>query len=339
MRKPVFIVLSVAALLCTASFAGDRKVIDEKAELQDRLVELEHGRAALKATNLQQLRSELENTLLERRLTGAEATGVSYTFSTDPEDLQPLTESKWLFEYKIITKFDMTIDFGGTVQTDADGYAYLTCSDKYGNQGIVMYTHDVPSNPYVSGDVFSVVIDRSSLFSFLTFQVDGASADGFYMHQVKSTGDYSNTYPLTGTLLSASSPDPDPMPPTPSPGSWLEVPGILHQVACGDFNGDGKTDIAGVTSTGQIFYSVDCSTWQSVSGRLSQITAGDFDGDGRDDLAGLTNDGQIFFTTDLQNWQNVPGAFNQLASGDLDGDGRDEIVGVTSSGQIYYNLD
>jgi hypothetical protein len=121
--------------------------------------------------------------------------------------------------------------------------------------------------------------------------------------------------------------------------SWKNLPGTLSQVTSGDFNGDGMADLAGVTSAGQIYYTLDFSNWYNIPGTLAQITSGDFNGDGKDDLAGVTSLGQIYYTTDLQNWKNVWGTLSQITSGDFDGDGKDEIAGVTSYGQIYYHLD
>lgn len=121
--------------------------------------------------------------------------------------------------------------------------------------------------------------------------------------------------------------------------SWLSLPGTLCQVASGDFNADGKSDLAGVTASGQIFYTLNYSTWQQIPGSLAQITACDLNGDGKDDLAGVTYSGQIFYSTDLQNFKNIPGTLSQLSCGDFDGDGLDELVGLTSSGQIFYHLD
>jgi len=104
-----------------------------------------------------------------------------------------------------------------------------------------------------------------------------------------------------------------------------------------DFNGDDLSDLAGLTSGGNIFYSINRSTWTQIPGVLDQIVAGDFDGDSLSDLAGLTSNGLIFYTTDLSTWTQIPGALNQLVVGDFDGDGKlDDLAGLTSVGTIYY---
>ncbi len=103
-----------------------------------------------------------------------------------------------------------------------------------------------------------------------------------------------------------------------------------------DFNGDGETDMAGLTSTGLIFYTTNRSTWRQIPGRLDQLVVGDFDGDGLSDLAGLTSDGLIFYTTDRSTWTQIPGVLEQLFVGDFNGDGISDLAGLTSNGLIFY---
>ena len=47
-----------------------------------------------------------------------------------------------------------------------------------------------------------------------------------------------------------------------------------------DFDGDGNDDIAGLNSTGQIYYTTDLSTWTNIPGTFTAIATGDLDGDG-----------------------------------------------------------
>ena len=35
--------------------------------------------------------------------------------------------------------------------------------------------------------------------------------------------------------------------------TWINIPGALAQLVAGDFNGDGKADLAGLAGNGQIF--------------------------------------------------------------------------------------
>jgi|GEM_PF-5749006 len=120
------------------------------------------------------------------------------------------------------------------------------------------------------------------------------------------------------------------------------VPSIIgntQRVTTGDLNGDSKADLIGVTSTGQIFYTLDLYNWQSVSGTLAQVTAGDLNGNGVANLAGLSSGGEVYYTLDLWNWPNIPGQLAKLTCGDLNGDRKAELAGLSSTGDIYYTTD
>ncbi len=93
---------------------------------------------------------------------------------------------------------------------------------------------------------------------------------------------------------------------------WINVPGQLSQLRAADLDGDGSADLAGLTATGQIFYSSNLLTWTHIPGTLSQLLAGDLDGDGQADLAGLTSTGQVFYSTNLATWNHIPGTLAQL---------------------------
>ncbi len=103
-----------------------------------------------------------------------------------------------------------------------------------------------------------------------------------------------------------------------------------------DFDGDGLSDLAGITSAGSIFYTADLQTWANVPGALSQLVVGDFDGDGLSDLAGLALNGSIWATTDLLTWVNIPGQLKKLVVGDFNNDGRSDLAGLTANGLIYF---
>ncbi len=117
-----------------------------------------------------------------------------------------------------------------------------------------------------------------------------------------------------------------------------EVSGIAGQRSgvLSDFDGDGLSDLAGLTSDGLIFYTTDLSTWAQIPGVLNQLVAGDFNGDGSSDLAGLTSDGLIFYTVNLSTWTQIPGVLDQLVVGDFNGDGISDLAGLTSDGLIFY---
>jgi hypothetical protein len=86
--------------------------------------------------------------------------------------------------------------------------------------------------------------------------------------------------------------------------SFSQIPGSFVQLASGDFNGDGRADLAGVTSAGSISFTTDFLTYADIAGPgfLSQIKAGNFNGVAPDDIAGFTTDGSLWLTTDRSTW-------------------------------------
>ncbi|MFS8104775.1 VCBS repeat-containing protein [Lentzea alba] len=113
--------------------------------------------------------------------------------------------------------------------------------------------------------------------------------------------------------------------------------------AAGDFDGDGKTDVAAATgSRVQVFRGGALgtpATW--VEGVSGKITAGDFDGDGKADLAEIraegagtslrtyASTGSAFGAGEIR-WQgnDYPAGSATPVSADVDGDGRQDVVVV-----------
>jgi len=86
--------------------------------------------------------------------------------------------------------------------------------------------------------------------------------------------------------------------------NWTTISGAaLFNLVGGDFNVDGRDDLAGVNSAGRIYYSLDLASWVNIPETLTQLAVGDLNNDGRDNLVGTTSTGSIFYTLDLANWQ------------------------------------
>jgi hypothetical protein len=46
---------------------------------------------------------------------------------------------------------------------------------------------------------------------------------------------------------------------------------VLTQLVVGDFNKDGQSDLAGLNSVGNIFYTTDLATWTNIVGVLVEL--------------------------------------------------------------------
>jgi len=227
-------------------------------------------------------------------------------------------------------------------QDDIDGIRYLYPGP--GNQSPAILSYDAYPTAGVSPLTVTFncsAVDYDGLVAQYYFDFgDGTSQTlpgGSTTHTYSGVGSYqtscvafdNNGATVASPTISITVSDPQ---------DWIQIPGLLNQITCGDLNGDGFCDIAGATSSELIFYSTDLQIFNYLPGLLHQLTAGDLNGDGLADLAGLTGDGQIFYSTNRSDWTFLPGTLKHLACGDLNGDGRDDLVGVVATGQIYYTL-
>ncbi|UNO41738.1 glycoside hydrolase domain-containing protein [Streptomyces sp. MST-110588] len=126
----------------------------------------------------------------------------------------------------------------------------------------------------------------------------------------------------------------------------------MQDLAAGDFNGDGKTDLIGVERSSGILWLYAGDGTGSIGGgstrkqigtnwtSMQNLVAGDFNEDGKTDLIGVeTDSGELFFyagdgTGDIggestrkrigTNWTSM----QSLTAGDFNGDGKTDLIGV-----------
>ncbi|MEZ5941837.1 MAG: FG-GAP-like repeat-containing protein [Planctomycetaceae bacterium] len=121
----------------------------------------------------------------------------------------------------------------------------------------------------------------------------------------------------------------------------------------GDFNGDGKTDVAGRLPSGHWWVGKSDGTtfknelwgdWGSGS-TWSDVSVGDFNGDGKDDIAG--RDGAGYWTVSLSTGTGLNNStfgrwassgWLQVVSGDFNGDGKTDMAGRYTSGDWFFGI-
>ena len=124
----------------------------------------------------------------------------------------------------------------------------------------------------------------------------------------------------------------------PSDGGWVEL-------VEGDFNGDGRSDVATLSTAGRWWVTLTPATgsaqapqvWGSLPTTIGWqfFTAGDYNADGRDDIAVwnpesggwrvLVSDGTSFSSSEFGNWSPAT-AWTTPLVGDFDGDGRSDLA-------------
>jgi lysozyme len=166
--------------------------------------------------------------------------------------------------------------------------------------------------------------------------------------------------PSTPTPSPTHTPTPTPRPtatPAPDPahfvsdGVWRAGVDINGSMIAGDFNGDGKTDLAWyedhdggalmvMLSEGTSFHTAEM--WVSGIGKPTWFGVGDFDGDGREDVAWYDGQGRGSIRVALSSgralhrqgiWINDMGAPTWAGVGDFNGDGKADIAWYQESTQ------
>ena len=141
-----------------------------------------------------------------------------------------------------------------------------------------------------------------------------------------------------------------------TPDSWVTGLGDYSSIPlAGDFNGDGKDDIASFNiADGNIVVGQSNGSCFSNQGQwitdfginsIKQLT-GDFDGDGKDDVAVMTSEGNwsvaISSGSSFSNsgsWLSTTFADAQVLTGDFDEDGADDLLGFyPETGEIQVAL-
>jgi hypothetical protein len=144
--------------------------------------------------------------------------------------------------------------------------------------------------------------------------------------------------------------------PTPLP-TCVPAP-TMARTAAGDFNGDGKADIAGIDANNNLkLYTGDGTGHLTDSGTymlgttglwngFKAITAGDFNGDGKADIAGIdannnlklyTGDGTGHLTDSGTYMLGSSGSwsgFRSLTAGDFNGDSKQDIAGIDTNNNM-----
>ncbi len=142
-----------------------------------------------------------------------------------------------------------------------------------------------------------------------------------------------------------------------------------YPVVTGDWNGDGRTDVARVIATGIKFYVADDNGWTAfgeladfgknsfANGNDYPLVTGDWNGDGLTDVGRVNASGMKFYTStgvaadsanNIVGWESYAdlsdlgqGSYNNaenypLITGDWNGDGLSDLGRVTSSGMSFH---
>jgi len=123
-----------------------------------------------------------------------------------------------------------------------------------------------------------------------------------------------------------------------SGSNWIGLSGSFSVIGVADINGDGKSDVYGVNSAGNILVTYNLSNWTTLPGSLLNIVNGNFNTSKLgDEFAGLNDNNYVYYTNDLSSWTNIPGVLSRVITGDVNGDGNMDVLGLNSNNEIFYS--
>lgn len=280
--------------------------------------------------------------LLHYGLAVAEA-GASATFNftntstawrvgnNDLYDMTPLTAGPWPTKVRLvrtsIDAFASVIDKG--TPSVFDHPLFLVETDARNRPRSVDGNNDLTALPDIGAVEFQPREDRAASIPSDIIGRD-ANAGYWYVSQTNADG---TAFDIHGDVSGRWSPSSD----------WQDV-------VTGDFNGDGKTDIAGrgngswwiAISDGGRFINHLAARW-SPTATWEDVVTGDFNGDGRADIAGRANGkwwvarsiGSKFVNELWATWSTSTTWLNVMV-GDFNRDGIADIVGRAEHTDVWW---
>jgi hypothetical protein len=112
----------------------------------------------------------------------------------------------------------------------------------------------------------------------------------------------------------------------------------VDEVAFGDFDGDGRTDVFRATGSEWRVSWAGRSEWEKIHGSgypLADLAFGDFDGDGRTDVFRASGSAWYVYWAGRSESQKIHGSnatLSTLGFGDFDGDGRTDVFRASGGG-------